>query len=223
MSTSGETMRRSTIGRRAAWSGIAAVGLVLVGSSSATAHVTITPSTTDAGATSVLTVGIPHGCDGSATTAISIRVPDGVEGLSAADTDRWAVEQSADGLTYATDEPLLDGEHAEVEFSVRLPDEAGETLVFPVVQRCEDGETAWTEVAEDQDGHDALDKPAPVVVVTAGDAEPTGAEPADARTGAEASPPTEERSPLLTYGALAVGVAGALAVAVVLLRRLGQR
>ncbi|MGI5186938.1 YcnI family protein [Promicromonospora sp. CA-289599] len=199
-------MNRTTVVRRVTLSGLAAVGLVALGATSAMAHVTITPSTTAAGATAELRVEIPHGCVGSATTAISIRMPDGVSDVTASGTDRWTVEQAADALTWTTDEPLPDTEHAEVEFSVRLPDDEGATLVFPVIQQCEQGEAAWTEVAEHGEGHDGLERPAPVLVVTPGE---PGTESADA----------EVRSPVITYGAAGVLAAGVLAGGAVLLRR----
>ncbi|WP_285105581.1 DUF1775 domain-containing protein [Promicromonospora sp. MEB111] len=229
-------MNRTTTIRRAALTGLAAAGLVALGTTTAAAHVTITPSTTAAGATAVLRVEIPHGCEESATTAITIRVPEEATDVTASGTDRWAVEQSPDGLTWTTDEPLPDGEHAEVEFSVRLPDDAGATLVFPIVQQCEVGEAAWTEVAEHGDGHDALERPAPVLVVTAGDAgaaadataEPV-AEPAaetSAEPGAEpvaepAAEPAaaEARGSLVTYGAAGLLAAGVLVGGAVLLRQ----
>lgn len=163
-------MHRTALVRRVTLSGLAAVGLVALGATSASAHVTITPSTTAAGATAVLRFEVPHGCEGSATTGLSVRIPDGVTDVTATSTDRWAVDRTADGLTYTTDVPLPDGEHDEVEFELRLPDDEGATLVFPVVQRCEEGEAAWTEVAEQGEDHDALERPAPVLVVTAGDA-----------------------------------------------------
>lgn len=218
-------MNRTTIVRRVTLSGFAAAGLVALGAMTAAAHVTITPSTTAAGATAVLRVEIPHGCVGSATTAISIRMPEDAADVTASGTDRWAVDQAADGLTWTTDQPLPDGEHAEVEFSVRLPDDVGATLVFPVVQQCEEGEAAWTEVAEHEEGHEheesdeALDRPAPVIVVTSGD---TSGDPeaASATVGAEsAAAGTEERDPLITYGAAGALVAGVLTGGAVLLRR----
>lgn len=242
-------MRSTTVVRRAALSGLAAAALVAVGAGPASAHVTVTPSTTAADAVAVLTVEVPHGCAGSATRALSLRLPDGVRDVTAADTDRWAVEQTADALTWTTDEPLPDGEHAEVELSLRLPDEEGATLVLPVVQRCLEGEAAWTEVAEDGAGHDDLERPAPVLVVTAGapsapppdeSPEPSatpGEASADATlaaggtedgTAADAAPdeahggaatPAAPADPVLGYGAAGVLVAAALAVAVVLLRR----
>jgi uncharacterized protein YcnI len=240
-------MNPRTALRRATLTGLATAGLVALGTTSALAHVTITPSTTAAGATAELRVEIPHGCVGSATTAISIRMPEGVSDVSASGTERWAVEQAADALTWTTDEPLPDAEHAEVEFSVRLPDDDGATLVFPVIQQCEQGEAAWTEVAEHREGHDGLERPAPVLVVTPGE---PGTETADADAEASASAgagteaPTETetadaaspsgpaatevagtaadagaRSPLMAYGAAGVLAVGVLAAAVLLRRR----
>lgn len=240
-------MNRKTAVRRVALSGLAAAGLVALATVPASAHVTITPSTTAAGATAELRVEIPHGCAESATTAITIRMPEEVTEVRAVGTDRWAVDQAADSLTYSTDTPLPDGEHAEVTFAVRLPDDAGATLVFPVVQRCEVGEAAWTEVAEHAEGHDDLERPAPVLVVTEGkgggsgeaeaedepaaeataDAEAADGEAAGAEADAAEAAPVDAapaaadsgRNPLVTYGAAALLVAGALAGGVVLLRR----
>lgn len=238
-------MNRRTALRRATLTGLAAAGIVALGTTPAMAHVTITPSTTAAGATADLRVEIPHGCVGSATTAISIRIPEGVSDVTASGTDRWAVEQAADALTWTTDEPLPDAEHAEVEFSVRLPDDDRATLVFPVIQQCEQGEAAWTEVAEHGEGHDGLERPAPVLVVTPG--EPgAGSEDTDAQAEASADDDTEAptetadaespsapavtevagaaadagaRSPLIAYGAAGVLAVGVLAAAVLLRRR----
>ncbi|MFD6445884.1 YcnI family protein [Promicromonospora sp. NPDC060204] len=235
-------MNRTTTIRRAALTGLAAVGLVVLGTTTASAHVTITPSTTAAGATAELRVEIPHGCEDSATTAISVRVPAEATDVTASGTDRWAVEQTPDALTWSTDEPLPDGEHAEVEFSVRLPDDAGATLVFPVVQQCEVGEAAWTEVAEHGAGHDALERPAPVLVVTAGEGEPAAtpsakdeptaeptpeatviaepaAEPAAGEPAAAEPAAAEARGPLVTYGAAGLLAAGVLVGGAVLLRQ----
>jgi uncharacterized protein YcnI len=218
-------MNRRTAVRRVTVTGLAAAGLVALGTTSAMAHVTITPSTTAAGAAAELRVEIPHGCVGSATTAITIRMPEGVSDVTASGDDRWAVDETPDALTWTTDEPLPDAEHAEVVLSVRLPDDAGAELVFPVIQRCEEGEVAWTEVAEHGEGHDGLDRPAPVVVVTPG--EPgAGKKTADAEASASAGTeaPTEAADaepgdPLIAYGAAGVLVAAVLAGGAVLLRR----
>jgi uncharacterized protein YcnI len=238
-------MHRTTITRRVTLSGLATAVLVTLGSVTAAAHVTITPSTTAAGATAVLRLEIPHGCEGSATTAVAVRMPEGVADVTASGTDRWTVDQAPDALTWTTDEPLPDGEHAEVELTLRLPDDAGATLVFPVIQKCEDGEAAWTEVAEHGEGaehaegdehgagHEELDRPAPVLVVTAGDnagkvAADADAAAADGSSSREPEPASAtgraaDRDPLITYGAAGVLAAGILAGGAVLLRRRRNR
>lgn len=190
--------------RRALLPGLAVVGLLAL-AAPASAHVTLTPSTTAAGATAVVRLAVPHGCAGSATTEVSVRMPDAVSEVAAQSTDRWAVERTEEGITYRTDAPLPDALRDEVAFSVRLPDEVGAELVFPVVQRCQEGEAAWTEVAEDAASREELDMPAPVIVVT-----PAGATPAASVSGGDH---------LMTYGALGALAAGSLAAGAVLVVR----
>ena len=70
-------MPRSRAPRRVALAGVVAgvlsgVGAsVLLGASPAAAHVTISVSTTQAGATAQVRMEVPHGCAGSATTEIA--------------------------------------------------------------------------------------------------------------------------------------------------------
>jgi uncharacterized protein YcnI len=52
---------------------LAAVALI---ASPAAAHVSATPSVAEAGAYTVLTMGVPHGCDGSPTTKLEIQIPE---------------------------------------------------------------------------------------------------------------------------------------------------
>ncbi len=145
------------------------VAVLVLGAAPASAHVTLVASSTAAGATAVLRMEVPHGCGGSATTEVAVRAPTTVTDLAAEDTQRWDARVTADGVTFRTDEPLPDGMRDEVVLTVRLPDEVGAELVFPVVQRCEAGESAWTEVAGGGASGDELDMPAPVIVVTAAD------------------------------------------------------
>lgn len=161
---------RSRLSGRVAVVGLAGVVLALVvgGTFPASAHVTLAPSSTAAGSTAVVRLLVPHGCGGSATTEVAVRMPEEVSEVAAESTDRWRVEHADGALTYRADAPLRDGLEDTVEFSVRLPDDIGATLAFPVVQRCEEGEAAWTEVAADEASREALEMPAPVIVVTAG-------------------------------------------------------
>ncbi|MDZ5662653.1 DUF1775 domain-containing protein [Nocardioides sp. S-58] len=193
--------------RSGAAAAVAVLGLALTASPAA-AHVTVTASTTAAGATAEVRMQVPHGCEGSATTEIAVRMPDEVAELVLTDTERWSAEQVEGGATFRTDDPLPDALRDEVAFSVRLPDVAGTELVFPVVQRCEQGEAAWTEVAEDAASRDELDMPAPVIVVTAGE-ESAGA-PADDR---------EQGGRVMAWSAGGVLALGCLASGTVLLLR----
>ena len=179
----------------------AALAALVLSAVPASAHVTLVASSTAAGATAVLRMEVPHGCEGSATTEVAVRAPDAVTDVAAEDTERWDAQVTAEGVTFRTDDPLPDGMRDEVTLTVRLPDEVGAELVFPVVQRCEAGESAWTEVAGGGASRDELDMPAPVIVVTSAD-----------RTAA--------RSAVMSYGAAGLlGVACLGSGVVLLLRR----
>ncbi|MGH3334903.1 MAG: DUF1775 domain-containing protein, partial [Nocardioides sp.] len=52
----------------------AAAAVTLVAAAPASAHVTVSPSDATAGAFTVLTVSVPHGCDGSPTTRIEVQI-----------------------------------------------------------------------------------------------------------------------------------------------------
>lgn len=199
------TLARSSR-RTAAVVGWAGAVLVLAAAPAA-AHVTLTASTTAAGTAAEITLEVPHGCAGSATTEIAVRVPDGVGEVEVVDSVRWSAAVSADAVTFTTDRPVPDALRDEVSFSVRLPDDPGTVLVFPVVQRCEEGESAWTEVADDAASRDELEQPAPVLVVTGPEAAASSVAPAG--TGRA----------LMTYGAAGALALGCVASAAVLLVR----
>ena len=65
-----------TITRLGVVPAVAVAALAVAGPASA--HVTITASDTAAGAYTILTVSVPHGCDGSATTKIAVKMPEGI-------------------------------------------------------------------------------------------------------------------------------------------------
>jgi uncharacterized protein YcnI len=173
----------------------------------ASAHVTITPTDTSAGAYTVLTVSVGHGCDGSATTALNIQIPEPIMSVTPTLLPGWQVEkqmvqldepvEDAHGnsitervgqVVYTADEPLADGYRSAMELSLQLPDAAGETLAFPVVQECVQGETGWTEIAPEGESADELEFPAPTVTITeAAGEEPDAASPAADGSGTPAT------------------------------------
>lgn len=184
----------------------------------AAAHVTITPSETAAGAYTVLTFSNGHGCDGSPTTALTISIPEGINAVTPTRHPFYRVEVRTEALAspitdahgnqiterdavvvYTARKPLPDGQRDAVEVSLQLPDTPGETLAFPVIQTCEQGETAWTEVAASGQSADELEHPAPTVTITEAAGEAHGAagasDPADTAGTAGAADTAGAASP----------------------------
>jgi uncharacterized protein YcnI len=164
-----------------------AFGVLVLGvAAPASAHVTISASTTAAGAFTVLTLSVPHGCDGSATTKIAIHIPEEVNAVTPTRNALWQVEKKLQLLdppvtdahgteitervatvVYTAVTPLPDGFRDTFELALQLPETEGSTLVFPTIQTCEQGESAWIEVPEAGQSEDDLELPAPSVLITA--------------------------------------------------------
>ena len=227
---------------------VAALLVTVIGlAGPAGAHVTVTPSTTAAGAHAVLDFSVSHGCEGSSTTEITIRIPDEINAVAPTRHALWDVEKDVVELdppvtdshgnqvtervasvTYRTDAPLPDGYRDVFELSMQLPEAEGTTLVFPTIQTCEQGEAAWIQVAEDGGSEADLELPAPAFVVTAAEPGGHGAETTATDTAsaghnvAESSTSQDsENSRALTLAALGAGLLGALlgGAALVLQRR----
>ncbi|HET9422454.1 MAG TPA: YcnI family protein [Nocardioides sp.] len=191
-----------TLARLGATAG--AAGLLTLGlAAPASAHVTVTPSDTGAGAFVVLTFSVPHGCEGSPTTGITIQIPEQILSVTPTRNPLYEVEKTmvqldepiedshgnsvterVGDVTYTADTPLPDGERDAFELSLQLPDAAGETLAFPVIQQCEKGETAWVETPAEGQDPEELERPAPSVTIT----EATGDEHGAAETVTEEEP-----------------------------------
>ena len=74
------------------------------------AHVTATPSTAAAGAYTVVTFSVGHGCEGSPTTKIEIQVPESVLSVTPSRNPFYDVEKTIETL----DEPVADAHGNEV-------------------------------------------------------------------------------------------------------------
>ena len=141
----------------------AGVLLALAAPLSASAHVGVTASTTAAGAYSVLTFSVGHGCDGSPTQTIAISIPDGIDAVTPTVNPNWTIsrvtepldepiaEEDGDQITertsqivYTATTPLAADQRDTFELSLALVGEEGDVLEFPTLQTCEVGETNWT-------------------------------------------------------------------------------
>ncbi|MBD5785702.1 YcnI family protein [Cellulosimicrobium terreum] len=238
-------MRKSSMTLRAVGAAALTTGLVVAGASVASAHVTVTPNVTTAGSYGVLTFALSHGCDGSATTKVSIQMPEQVITVAPTVNAGWDVEKVMEDLdtpvddghggqytervsevVYTATTPLADGYRDAFELSLKLPEAAGETLIFPTVQTCEEGETAWVQVPAEGEVADDLESPAPAFVLTAAEesadaadgtaAEDVAAEDADESANqaasedgaATATTSDDAATPVVTWVALALGAAG---------------
>lgn len=203
-------------------------GALVISATTASAHVTLTPSTTAAGAYSVLTFGVPHGCDGSATTKVAIQIPNDLASVTPTVNPGWTVEKVMEKLTepvsdghggqytervsevvYTAKTPLPDGYRDTLAVQVKLPDEAGKTLYFPAVQTCEKGETAWVQLPAAGDSDHELEAPAPGVTITAAAADGHGATPvADAQPIAAVTDADAASTSPVAWVGVGLGAAG---------------
>jgi uncharacterized protein YcnI len=212
----------------------------------ASAHVTATPSTAAAGAYTVVTFSVGHGCEGSPTTKIEIQVPESVLSVAPTRNPFYEVEKTIEQLdepvadahgnevtervasiVYTADTPLPEGQRDTFELSFQVPDAEGEMLTFPTVQTCEEGETGWVEVPADGQDADELESPAPGFEITAagagghGDdasAEPAADEPAEESTDETVAADAGDTSPALGWIGLVAGLLGLAAGGLALAR-----
>ena len=170
------------------------VGLagVLALATPAGAHVS--PSETEAPAGTYLKfeLRVGHGCGEASTTRMEVQIPEGIYAATPQVVPGWTITETQETLP----EPVPDGhggeyterdavitweggplEHGQLEefgLSVKLPDTPGETLYFPTIQSCDNGESNdWIEIPAE--GEDEPESPAPAIVLT--DAEADDATP----------------------------------------------
>ena len=161
-------------------------GLMMLGLGAASAHVSATPNETAAGAYSLVTFSVSHGCGDSPTTSITITLPTGLNDATATVNPNWTISKATqkldtpitlengskvsdrtESITYtAKGNPLDTFERDTFTLSVKLPDAAGTTLNFPTLQKCESGQTDWKEIPAEGADHDSVEAPAPAFAVT---------------------------------------------------------
>ncbi|MFT8245138.1 YcnI family protein [Roseomonas sp. BN140053] len=129
----------------------------------AAAHVTLDRSEMPADSSLRITLRVPHGCEGAATTGIRVQIPAELREVKPMPLAGWTlntvlgdVAVASAGEHGAPTAPvrevswrggnLPDAFYGEFVMRVRTPAEPGGTLVFPIVQECENGKVArWIE------------------------------------------------------------------------------
>ena len=179
-------MKSMTTFRRLAVSALGAAALLGTTLIPASAHVGVKADTTAAGSTAMVSFGFGHGCGESPTTALAIQIPEEFSSVTPVWDAGWDIEIVNESLAtpiagshgeevtervseviFTAEEPIENGIYGMVTLRLSLPeDAAGETIYFPVVQICEDGETGWIQIPGEGQDADELEEPAPGLTVT---------------------------------------------------------
>ena len=185
---------------------VAALGVagVLAVTSPAAAHVV--PSETEGAAGSFLTFAlrVGHGCDEGNTTKVEVQIPDGIYTATAQVVPGWEISKTSEALPEPVDDghggqyterdatvtweggPLAHDQLEEFGLSVKLPDTPGETIYFPTIQTCDNGQSNdWIEIPEE--GEEEPESPAPAIAVTEAAGDGHGAEAEEEEPEAEAA------------------------------------
>jgi uncharacterized protein YcnI len=214
----------------------ALVGLTL-SAAPAAAHVYPTVSEAPAGSYLLFNMVVPHGCEEAGTTSIEVQLPEGIYSATPEAVPGWTVSKTTETLAEPVDDgeggqiterdatvtweggPLAHDQLLEFGLSVKLPDTAGETILFPTIQSCEGGaSTDWIE--ETPEGGEEPEHPAPAITLTEATGDGHGAssdeeEPAmeddastvDTETAASTSDDSDDGNGL-AIAALVAGLAG---------------
>ena len=128
------------------------------------AHVEPDPGTVPAASTATITFNVEHGCEDSPTVKLEMKIADGVTDVKPAAITGWT-STVADGVITWTGGPQPHDQELLVPVDMTFPNTPGATLLFPLVQTCQQGETRWVD-PPNPDGSEPED-PAPAITLTA--------------------------------------------------------
>jgi uncharacterized protein YcnI len=149
-------------------------------SSVAYAHASLEVKEAQKNSTYKAVMRIGHGCEGSPTKVVRIQIPEGVIKVKPKPVAGWSIsiKNAEYKKTYDyhgkkinegvreivwSGGNLPDNYYEEFIFRARITNafNPGETVYFPTIQECEEGEILWIQIpAENQDAHD-LKRPSP--------------------------------------------------------------
>ena len=221
--------------------GIAAAttGLMALGLTPASAHVSAEATTTAAGGYTRITFSVPNESDTASTEQIQITLPEDapfasvrtqpVPGWSAEVTEtelatpapagEGSITEAASAITWTAEEghSIDPGQFQTFTISAGpLPEEEGQQLLLPVSQTYTDGRTvAWDDPATQ--GQEEPEHPAPTLTVTAAEADSHGSTD-EAAAAAENTAATTDTSITMGWAGLIAGLLGLAAGATALVR-----
>ena len=159
-----------------------AVAMLIVGTSLASAHITLERQEAPVGSAYKAVFRVGHGCEGSPTIRIRVQIPEGVIAVKPMPKPGWTVETVKGRYEKSYDlygTPIAEGVKEVVWSGGSLPDEfydefvlrgqltdslpANAMLYFPTVQECDKGVERWIEIPEAGKSADDYEYPAPGV------------------------------------------------------------
>ncbi|MBY6155239.1 DUF1775 domain-containing protein [Vannielia litorea] len=162
---------------------LAAFGLGLL-AGAAQAHATLEQKEAAVGATTKITLRVPHGCAGEATHTVRIEIPEGVYAVKPMPKAGWELSTEIGAYELPYDNhgtEMTEGVRAVIWSGGNLEDGwydeftlrgavgkqfvGGEVLYFPAVQTCANGVADWTNTTGSHD----VPNPAPKLTLVAGD------------------------------------------------------
>jgi periplasmic copper chaperone A len=207
--------------------------LTLTLAGTAGAHITANPGEAPSDGFATVSFQVPHGCEESPMTQVRIQIPPRVPSATPSVHPLWDVStkegkknrvelhgetitRGVSEVTYTARQPLPPDRLDSFAISLKLPaGEEGESVYFPTIQRCEEGQTRWIQIPAEGESAEELEEPAPAVVLTAAEGGQGGAQSAAqpaANVQAAAVSSEDEGAPMwLAITALAVGALGLLA------------
>jgi periplasmic copper chaperone A len=218
---------------------LATGALTLAFSGAASAHVTANPGEAPSDGYATIAFQVPHGCEESPTTKVRIKIPPSVPSVTPAVHPLWTVatkqgkkdevelhgEKITRGVSeviYTAKQPLPPDRLDSLPISMKFPaGDEGDSVYFPVVQKCAKGQTGWIQIPAEGENPDELEEPAPAVVLTAAEgeggaaeekADEAAAQPASNVTAAATTTDDDDGAPVwLAVVALVVGALGLMA------------
>ncbi len=114
------------------------------------------------GALTMVSLNVEHGCADLDLTGLRVQMPEGATQVSAENPDGWTSTVSPTEISWSGG-PQPAHEELAFQFSLKLAQSTGQTVLFPTIESCPGAEIAWIE--QTPEGGPEPEHPAPQIVV----------------------------------------------------------
>jgi periplasmic copper chaperone A len=175
--------------------------LTLAPAGTAAAHITANPPDGPSDGYTTASFQVPHGCEESPTTQVRIQIPPSVPSATPSVHPLWdvttkegkkdkvelhgeTITRGVSEIIYTTKQPLPPDRLDSFAISLKLPaGKEGDSVYFPTVQKCEQGQTGWIQIPQEGESAEELEEPAPAITLTAAEGGDGGGAADDSASG----------------------------------------